>query len=195
MANITRRLEQNISGNFYVDNTCIDCSTCTYIAPDFFRTNQNINKSIVYNQPNSNANIHQVLQALYSCPTNSIGFQNKNDLNLKNARHSFPLAVKDEVFYTGFNSENSFGASSWFIKKKSGNVLIDSPKYNPVLIKNIEAMGGIDYIMLTHEDDVADYKKFAAKFNAKTLIHKDCAVTADIIITEDSRIWLDSPIE
>jgi hypothetical protein len=39
-------------------------------------------------------------------------------------------------------------------------VLVDSPRFTPPLVKQIEAMGGVHYLYLTHRDDVADQQKF-----------------------------------
>ena len=49
MANINRRRTENISGNFYVDTTCIDCDTCRWMAPEVFT--QKGEQSAVYHQP------------------------------------------------------------------------------------------------------------------------------------------------
>ena len=37
MADIVRKRAENIEGSFYVDDTCIDCDTCRWIAPKVFR--------------------------------------------------------------------------------------------------------------------------------------------------------------
>lgn len=37
MADRTRRLPQNIAGDFFVDDSRIDCDTCRQIAPAHFR--------------------------------------------------------------------------------------------------------------------------------------------------------------
>jgi hypothetical protein len=36
MAKISERLPDNAAGEFYVDRSCIDCDTCTRIAPGVF---------------------------------------------------------------------------------------------------------------------------------------------------------------
>jgi glyoxylase-like metal-dependent hydrolase (beta-lactamase superfamily II) len=46
----------------------------------------------------------------------------------------------------------SFGGASWLIVRPGrGNVLVDSPRFNPTLAKKIQEMGGVDYIFLTHK--------------------------------------------
>ena len=36
MANLKHRRSQNISGDLYVDSSCIDCDTCRWMAPEIF---------------------------------------------------------------------------------------------------------------------------------------------------------------
>jgi glyoxylase-like metal-dependent hydrolase (beta-lactamase superfamily II) len=36
MANVKRAYPENVAGNFYVDDTCIDCDLCRQIAPKIF---------------------------------------------------------------------------------------------------------------------------------------------------------------
>jgi ferredoxin len=71
MADRMRRLLQNIAGDFFVDDSCIDCDTCRQIAPAHFRDHGD--QSSVYRQPVTAAEISQALKALVSCPTASIG--------------------------------------------------------------------------------------------------------------------------
>ena len=85
---------------------------------------------------------------------------------------SFPLQLEDDVSYCGFNSEKSFGANSFFIEHANGNWLVDSPSYIKHLVEAFERQGGVAYIFLTHEDDVADAEKYAAHFGAKRIIHR-----------------------
>ena len=38
MANMRERLPENVAGDFFVDATCIDCDTCSQLAPTVFLT-------------------------------------------------------------------------------------------------------------------------------------------------------------
>jgi ferredoxin len=50
MARIEARLPENAAGDFYVDETCIDCATCRVVAPEVFaRTPGQL--SYVHRQP------------------------------------------------------------------------------------------------------------------------------------------------
>jgi glyoxylase-like metal-dependent hydrolase (beta-lactamase superfamily II) len=43
----------------------------------------------------------------------------------------------------------------------------------PPLVKQLEAMGGIKYLYLTHKDDIADHEKFAQHFSCERILHVD----------------------
>jgi glyoxylase-like metal-dependent hydrolase (beta-lactamase superfamily II)/ferredoxin len=170
MANLSKRRLENISGNFYVDDTCIDCDTCRWVASETFY--RKAGQSAVFHQPENSAQEISALQALISCPTASIGMENPSD-KLKLVRDSFPINIEENVFYCGYHSEKSFGATSYFIQRPEGNILIDSPRFASVLVKRIEELGGIKYQFLTHRDDVADHEKFKQHFGCKRIIHKN----------------------
>jgi glyoxylase-like metal-dependent hydrolase (beta-lactamase superfamily II)/ferredoxin len=170
MASTDRRRSENIAGNFYVDTSCIDCDTCRWLAPTVFH--QAGDQSAVFHQPETEAEETQALHALLSCPTASIGTVEKN-ARLKAIRDSFPIPVEDNVFHCGFHSEKSFGAASYLIRRPEGNILIDSPRFIPSLVRQIDAMGGIAYMYLTHQDDVADHQQFHNRFGCPRIIHKD----------------------
>lgn len=197
MANISEKHPSNIEGNFFVDNTCIDCDSCRWIAPEVF--NDIGEQSVVYHQPeNANEKI-KALQALLACPTASIGLKEK-DTSINIIQNEFPLNIEDNVYYCGFHSKKSFGAASYLIVRSEGNILVDSPRFISSLVKNIENLGGIKYIFLTHIDDVAEHEKFAEHFNCQRIMHIDdiygrtdkveikISGKEDFIIDSDTRI-------
>ena len=178
MADPKKRLDTNTPGNFFVDTTCINCDTCRQLAPNSFEEVGEF--SAVTRQPEGDVRLHQAYQALLACPVGSIGTERSDKTRLKEAMSSFPLLLEGGVFYCGFNSEKSFGANSYFIQRPDGNWLIDSPRYIKHLVDAIERMGGIKYIFLTHEDDVADAGKYAHHFGARRIIHHaDAAAMPD----------------
>lgn len=170
MADPKQRLDTNVQGNFFVDATCINCDTCRQLAPDSF---QEVGEcSAVVIQPVGDEGLHRAYQALLACPVGSIGTQRSDKTRLQQAMSSFPLLIEGGVFYCGFNSEKSFGANSYFIRHSDGNWLVDSPRYLKHLVDALERMGGLRYIFLTHEDDVADAARYAARFGATRIIHR-----------------------
>ena len=167
MADQDKRLVSNVAGNFFVDATCINCDACRQLAPNSFEEIGGY--SAVVRQPIDVQSVHQAYQALLACPVGSIGTEHTDKVRMSAARSSFPLLIEEDVYYCGFNSEKSFGANSFFVQHADGNWLIDSPRYVNDLIAAFEQRGGIRYIFLTHEDDVADAGKYAEHFGAKGL--------------------------
>ena len=49
MASLQQRLPENVPGDFFVDSTCIDCDTCSQLAPGIFRDHGD--QCSVYHQP------------------------------------------------------------------------------------------------------------------------------------------------
>jgi glyoxylase-like metal-dependent hydrolase (beta-lactamase superfamily II)/ferredoxin len=169
MANLRKRVAENVPGDFFVDSTCIDCDACRQIAPTVF--GQTRETSFVHAQPATRADRRQTLRALLACPTGSIGCLGDDDV--KEVMADFPLVVEEPVFYCGYNSPKSYGGNSYFIRHPAGNWLIDSPKFVGPLVRQLEALGGIAHIFLTHRDDVADAERFAAHFKSRRVIHQD----------------------
>lgn len=176
MADRKKRLESNAAGEFFVDATCINCDACRQLAP---RTFEEVGDySAVVRQPDGETQIHQAYQALLACPVGSIGVEHPNGAYMERARASFPLHLEGGVYHCGFNSEKSFGANSFFVEHSDGNWLIDSPRYLKHLVEAFERMGGLRCIFLTHEDDVADADRYADRFGATCLIHREDAEAA-----------------
>ncbi len=170
MAHIIQRRPENVAGDFYVDSTCIDCDTCRWMAPEIF---QDIgDQSAVYHQPTTAEERLRALQALLACPTASIGTVTK-PADIQTVQQTFPIPLADTVYHCGYHAENSFGAASYFIQRPEGNVLVDSPRFAPPLVKQLEALGGIRYLYLTHRDDVADHQKFHDHFGCDRILHQD----------------------
>jgi glyoxylase-like metal-dependent hydrolase (beta-lactamase superfamily II)/ferredoxin len=175
MAQLNHRRLQNISGEFYVDRTCIDCDTCRWMAPAMF--NEQDGQSAVYHQPVNQTERLQAMQALLSCPTASIGTVG-NPTDVKAVQQTFPIAIADSVYHCGYHAEASYAATSYLIVRPEGNVLVDSPRYVAPLVKRLEEMGGIRYMYLTHRDDVADHEKFHQHFGCDRILHQDDITSA-----------------
>lgn len=170
MATLSQRRSENVVGDFYVDRTCIDCDTCRWMAPDVFSRDGSM--SAVHHQPDNEAERTAAFQALLSCPTASIGTVEK-PLDIQAVQARFPLEIADAVYHCGYHSEKSYGASSYFIVRPAGNILVDSPRFTPPLVKRLDELGGIRYLYLTHRDDVADHQKFHDRFDCDRILHED----------------------
>jgi glyoxylase-like metal-dependent hydrolase (beta-lactamase superfamily II)/ferredoxin len=168
MANIKKRVPENVLGEFFVDSTCIDCDTCRQVAPRVF--GEAATTAYVHNQPGDKAERVSALRALVCCPTGSIG--SLGAARPQAVMDDFPDLVEEPVYYCGFNSPKSYGGNSYFIQHRSGNWLIDSPKFLPRLVARFRKLGGIANIFLTHRDDVADADRYAREFGSRRFIHR-----------------------
>ncbi len=190
MASLKKRLAANVSGDFYVDSTCIDCDTCRWMAPAVF--NESNDRSRVFHQPVNEEEREQALMALVACPTASIGTVERHDMAPILA--AFPDRIDDNVFHCGYHAESSFGAASYLILRPEGNILIDSPRFAGPLVKRLEEMGGVRLLFLTHGDDIADHQKFRDHFGCDRILHEadadraKGAIERKVIGTEPLRI-------
>ncbi|HZT60654.1 MAG TPA: MBL fold metallo-hydrolase [Pyrinomonadaceae bacterium] len=196
MANPSRRLAENVAGDFYVDDSCIDCDACRQIAPAVFRDHGE--QSSVFHQPETDEEVRRALMSIVACPTSSIGTTRKYDARA--GVEAFPELLDGNVYYCGFNSESSFGAWSYLVvrsEEDGGNVLVDSPRFTRPLVRKIEAMGGVRTIFLTHRDDVADHAKFASHFGATRVMHADdnaARFGVERVVEGDDAVRLDTDL-
>ncbi len=168
MANPKNAYAENVPGNFFVDDTCIDCDLCRQIAPSVFK--EEWDHSVVSHQPTTAAETHRAAMALVACPTASIGARDKIDAATIDA--AFPEHVDENVYFCGYASRNSYGASSYLIVRPEGNILVDSPRFAQTLVRRIEALGGVSLMVFSHQDDVADHEKFHQHFDCPRVIHR-----------------------
>lgn len=189
MADVRKRLPSNVAGEFFVDSTCINCDACRQLAPETFEESEDY--SFVYAQPQTEEETRKAMRALLACPTGSIGTLHTN--NAKEVMEDFPLHLEAGVYYSGFNSPKSYGGNSYFVQHPEGNWLIDSPKYLPLLVRRFAELGGIEYIFLTHRDDVAEAHKYAQTFRSQRIIHRadrSAQPDAEIVIEGNEPVQL-----
>ncbi|HKA55037.1 MAG TPA: ferredoxin, partial [Candidatus Binatia bacterium] len=167
MAQFSRRLSGNAAGDFFVDSSCIDCDICRQVAPETFHARAG--QTIVARQPSTPDAVHRALMALVACPTGSIGTTGKHPI--KAAIAAFPEEIAGCVYFCGFASRHSYGATSYLIVRPGGNVLVDSPRFSQPLAQRLAAMGGVHWMVLTHRDDVADHQLFRQRFGCQRVIH------------------------
>jgi len=167
MADLSKKLNGNAPGEFFVDSSCIDCDLCRQIAPQVFREEDDA--SVVARQPASAAESLRAEMALLTCPTGSIGTVHKRDL--AGALAALPEPIEEDVHFCGYASEDSFGASSYLIVRPGGNVLVDSPRFTAPLVRRLETLGGVRWMFLTHQDDVADHRRFRQRFGCDRILH------------------------
>lgn len=139
------------------------------MAPEVFH--EAADQSAVYHQPANQKERSRSLQALLACPTASIGTVAK-PRDIKAVQQSFPIFIAPNVYHCGYHAESSFGAASYLIQRPQGNILVDSPRFAPPLVRQLETLGGVRYLYLTHRDDVADHAKFHQHFGCDRILHR-----------------------
>ena len=181
MARRELAVAENAPGDLFVDESCIECDTCRELAPDVFGSLES-GQSFVERQPSDVATWRRALHAVVSCPTASIG----TERSAKEAARDLPVQLEGSVYRSGYSSESSYGAQSYFILREDGNGLVDSPRFAAPLARRIEELGGIRRMFLTHRDDVADHAQFRRRFGCERIIHRDDAVIdAEVLLDGD----------
>jgi glyoxylase-like metal-dependent hydrolase (beta-lactamase superfamily II)/ferredoxin len=175
VARVALRHRDNAEGAWFVDTRCIDCGTCREIAPSIFSVAGG--QSVVAVQPDeTDAAQRDAWLAAQACPTSSIGTEDHRP----RPGRLYPREIEpgSGVYDVGYCSEDSFGASAWFVTRPDGNLLVDSPRFTEALAGPFAQLGGIAHILLTHRDDVADAERWADRFGARVWIHADDARAA-----------------
>ncbi len=183
MADIAKKLEGNVDGDFFVDSTCRNMDICRQVAPETFTYWKDY--AVVGKQPEGDAETRKALQAVLCCPYGSIGTVNRAALT--DVMQDFPLQIDNEVYFAGFNSPKTSGGNSYFVQHKGGNWLFNTPKFQSTLVKRLEGLGGVANIFISHRDDAGDAEKFAQHFQAKRVIHRHEAEAqphAEVILSE-----------
>jgi ferredoxin len=75
MATLAKKVAENIPGEFFVSEDCIDCDLCRQSAPLFFARKffGNMGYTYVQRQPASVRERDLCLNALRACPVDAIG--------------------------------------------------------------------------------------------------------------------------
>jgi glyoxylase-like metal-dependent hydrolase (beta-lactamase superfamily II) len=131
-------------------------------------------QAVVMRQPADPEQERAAARAMLACPTGSIGVTGAKP----ETRGLFPQLLEDDVYYCGFNSEKSFGANAYFVRRRAGNLLVDAPRFTAALVGAFAAQGGLAHVLLTHRDDVADADRYAQRFGARVWIHEHDAAAA-----------------
>ena len=170
-------------GRWSIDTRCIACDVARHWAPDLI--GQDIEgKSFVARQPANVKEEEAFWLAAVACPTQSI---HNRDVR-RPTKPAFPHELTPGVLAMGHNARSSFGAHSYLVIRPEGNILTDSPRFQRPLAEQVDGLGGIGHILLTHRDDVADADRWADRYGAKVWIHEadsDAAPYATDIIRGD----------
>lgn len=75
MATVAKKVPENVPGQFFVDDQCIDCDLCRQTAPKFFARKLTgvAGYSYVLHQPANNREEALCIEAMRACPVEAIG--------------------------------------------------------------------------------------------------------------------------
>jgi hypothetical protein len=161
-------------GSWFVDDRCIDCDAARQVAPGLIARNPGDGVSVFIRQPQTDDEIAMAWRAVLVCPTRSVGHETIR----QPPPGVFPHDLGDGVHRLGHNALDSFGAHAYLVVRDGANVMVDAPRWTRQLLDPITALGGIDLVLLTHRDDVADADRYAEHFGASVWIHHDDAGAA-----------------
>ena len=89
----------------------------------------------------------------------SIHMSNGQNGEIRAAARSFPHLIEgtEHLYHCGYHSESSFGAASYLIRRQDGNILVDSPRFDKSLLKNIQVtqsptLRSADIVQKSHGD-------------------------------------------
>jgi len=153
---------------WYVDDRCTNCDVARQFAPDLIAEVNG--KSELLRQPGGDAELRDLHAAAYACPTRSIRHPDKR---LDSDLDPFPMELDDGLFHCGHNSRQTAAANSFLLRRDTGNLMIDTPRWSPGLAERYEKLGPVTDVLLTHRDHVAHGRQYADHFGARLWIHED----------------------
>jgi glyoxylase-like metal-dependent hydrolase (beta-lactamase superfamily II) len=160
---------------FSVDDRCTNCDVARQFAPGLIE--EVAGKSEVVRQPATDAELGMLRAAAFACPTRSI---RPVTGRIDPALDPFPLALDDSLFHCGHNSPHTASANSFLLKRSSGNLMIDTPRFSTSLADRYEQLGPVTDVLLTHRDHATHGRQYADRFGARLWIHeRDLAAAPD----------------
>lgn len=73
MADKRQKNPKNVSGKYYVDDSCSACVLCTDTAPENFKMTDDDSTAYVFKQPGNEKEETASKEAMENCPSGSIG--------------------------------------------------------------------------------------------------------------------------
>lgn len=156
----------NAPGDWFIDTRCIDCGASRTLGPGLVAARGG--QSVFARQPETGADRLLAWRARLVCPTASVRSESRE----VTPAGVFPEELAPGVFRLGYNARSSFGAHSFGVRRTSGNLMVDSPRWTRQVVAVFEGWGGLADILLSHRDDVADAGKYAIHFGARVWIHE-----------------------
>jgi glyoxylase-like metal-dependent hydrolase (beta-lactamase superfamily II) len=142
------------------------------MAPELIKESQG--QSVFVRQPVTPEEVIAAWRALEVCPTAAVEAPG----GLFRPANLFPQNLGAGVFRLGYNAKSSYGAHSYFALADDLRLMVDAPRWSTRLASWLSSEGGVDHILLTHRDDVADASRYAERFGSRVWIHEADAESA-----------------
>jgi hypothetical protein len=113
----------NAPGEWYVDTDCIDCSAARTVAPGLIV--EGGGQSVFARQPETEEELMMAWRARLLCPTASV----RSEGHARPPDGVFPEQMTEGIYRLGYNARSSWGAHSFLIRRPSGNVMVDAPRW------------------------------------------------------------------
>jgi hypothetical protein len=185
------RHPQNAPGDWYVDTRCIDCGAARTAAPGLII--ERGGQSVFARQPQTADERMMAWRARLLCPTASV----RTESRARMPDGVFPEQMTTGIYRLGYNAKSAYGAHSFAIRRRSGNVMVDGPRFTRAVVAQFEDWGGLSDILLTHRDDVGDAERYGEHFAARVWIQeadRAAAPFADNILTGRDPFELDADL-
>ncbi|MFL6163701.1 MAG: 4Fe-4S domain-containing protein [Jatrophihabitantaceae bacterium] len=124
MARLDQEHPLDARGDWFVDTRCIGCDVARQWAPGLIAEDDDA-LSFIARQPENAEEELALWRAAEACPTQSIGKRSSH----RPPAAVFPVELTPGVLALGHNSEDSFGAHSYLVRRSGGNVMVDSPRF------------------------------------------------------------------
>jgi glyoxylase-like metal-dependent hydrolase (beta-lactamase superfamily II) len=163
-----------------IDQRCTNCDVSRQLAPGLIE--EVGGRSAVVRQPRTEAEEAKLHAAAYACHTRSV---RRGERELDPALDPFPLPLDENVHLCGHNSRQTAAANSYLLQRRTGNLMIDTPRWSPALASRYETLGPVTDVLLTHRDHAAHGRRYADRFGARLWIHEgdlDAAPDADQVL-------------
>jgi glyoxylase-like metal-dependent hydrolase (beta-lactamase superfamily II) len=160
--------DDRFAGGWYVDERCTNCDVARQLAPGLIEEVDG--RSAIVRQPRGPAEVRLLHTAANACHTRSI---RPPAGRLDESLDPFPMALDDAVYLCGHNSTRTAGANSYLLRRPDGTMMmVDTPRWSPVLAARYEALGPVTDVLLTHRDHAAHGRGYADRFGARLWIHE-----------------------
>ncbi|MGQ4617622.1 MBL fold metallo-hydrolase [Nocardia sp. R7R-8] len=177
---LLRTEEGFLQMSWFVDDRCVNCDVARQLAPGLI--GEVDGRSEILRQPRDEAEEQALAAAAFACQTRSV---RRGNGTLDAALDPFPMRLDEGVYLCGHNSSRTAGANSYLLRRRGGNLMVDTPRWSEPLAARYEALGVVTDVLLTHRDHAAHGRRYADRFRARLWIHEgdlDAAPDADQII-------------